>query len=83
VVPAKQGYLNPVGEWNREQVTANGSHITVRLNGQVITDADLDSVEPIDGRKHPGLHRKSGHIGFLGHNAKVFFRNIRIKELGG
>jgi hypothetical protein len=32
-------------------------------------------------KKHPGLARTSGHIGFLGHNDFIEFRNIRIREL--
>jgi hypothetical protein len=34
-----------------------------------------------DGRKHPGLHNKKGHIGWLGHGHHVMWKNIRIKEL--
>ena len=56
--------------------------IKVTLNGTVILDADLDSVkDPEVLKKHPGLARTSGHIGFLGHGALVEFRNIRVKEL--
>jgi hypothetical protein len=59
-----------------------GSHVKVTLNGVVIVDADLDKIdETMDGQKHPGLHNKKGHIGFLGHGDRVEFRNIRIKEL--
>jgi len=32
-------------------------------------------------KKHPGLARASGHVGFLGHHEYMEFRNIRIKEL--
>jgi hypothetical protein len=32
-------------------------------------------------KKHPGLARSKGHIGFLGHGSRVEFRNIEIKEL--
>ncbi|MCA9070631.1 MAG: DUF1080 domain-containing protein, partial [Planctomycetaceae bacterium] len=39
VVPAKRGHLKPTGEWNTEEITANGSKITVKLNGTVIVDA--------------------------------------------
>jgi hypothetical protein len=54
----------------------------VTLNGTVILDADLDSVkDPEVLKKHPGLANTKGHIGFLGHNSRVEFRNIRIKEL--
>ncbi len=82
VVAAKTGYRKPAGEWNSEEIMADGSHIKVTLNGQVIVDADLSQIkEPLDGKKHPGLHNEKGHIGFLGHGDRVEFRNIRIKEL--
>ncbi|MCX6611201.1 MAG: hypothetical protein NTW74_10165 [Acidobacteria bacterium] len=46
-----------------------------------MTDVDLSSVkDPAVLKKHPGLARTSGHIGFLGHGTRVEFRNIRIKE---
>jgi hypothetical protein len=48
----------------------------------IIVDADLDIVrEPQVLKEHPGLSRTSGHVGFLGHDTRVEFRNIRIKEL--
>jgi hypothetical protein len=54
----------------------------VTLNGVVITDADLSLVrEAAVLAKHPGLQRKTGHIGFLGHGSLVEFRHIRIKTL--
>ncbi len=82
VVAAKQGFKKPTGEWNIEEITANGRHITVKLNGTVIVDADLDSVtDPAVLKKHPGLARTTGHIGLLGHGTRVDFRNMRIKEL--
>jgi len=84
VVPAKRGHLKPAGEWNSEEILADGPHIKVTLNGVVIVDADLskiDANDTIDHRPHPGLHNAKGHIGFLGHGDPVEFRNIRIKEL--
>jgi hypothetical protein len=53
----------------------------VTLNGVVIVDANLDEVQPMDHRDHPGLKRDKGYIGFLGHGTRVEFRKIRIKEL--
>ena len=83
VVPAKTGFLKPTGEWNAEEIIANGRRITVTLNGHVIVDANLDSItDPAVLKKHPGLARTSGHVGFLGHGpAVVWFRDVRIKEL--
>jgi hypothetical protein len=82
VIPARRGAMKPAGEWNVQEVTAKGKQITVVLNGQKILDADLSTVtDPEVLKKHPGLLRTSGHIGFLGHDDYVEFRNIRIKEL--
>jgi hypothetical protein len=82
VVPAKRGALRPVGEWNSEEITAQGRRITVKLNGTTIVDSNLDDVKDSEVlKKHPGLARSRGHIGFLGHGARIEFRHIRIKEL--
>jgi hypothetical protein len=82
VIAAKKGALKPPGEWNREEITAQGRHIKVVVNGKTILDANLNDVtDPEKIRKHPGLFRERGHIGFLGHNDYLEFRNIRIKEL--
>ena len=84
MIPAKRGFLKPVGEWNYEEVIAKGSRIKVILNGEVIVDGDIVEASKngtMDQKEHPGLKRKSGHIGFLGHGSVVRFRNIRIKSI--
>ncbi len=82
VIPARTGFLKPAGEWNAEEIIANGSRIKVTLNSVVILDADLNMVqEAAVLKKHPGLKNKTGHLGFLGHGSLVEFRNIRIKQL--
>ena len=91
MVAAKRGAQKPVGEWNSEEITANGRQITVKLNGTTIVDANLDGVtDPEMLRTHRdlakpegsrGIANTKGHIGFLGHGARVEFRNIRIKDL--
>jgi hypothetical protein len=82
VFAAKRGALKNPGEWNVEEVTANGRHIKVVLNGQEILNADLNTVtDPRVLAKHPGLLREKGYVGFLGHNDYVEFRNIRIKDI--
>ena len=84
VIPAKREFLRPVGQWNEEEIRIQGNRIRVTLNGTVIVDGDIHEASKngtIDKNEHPGLKRKSGHIGFLGHGSEVRFRNIRIKEL--
>jgi hypothetical protein len=83
-IPAKRGSLKPLGEWNYQEVIVQGPKIKVILNGDVILDADISEARKngaVDGQKHPGLMRESGHIGFLGHGSELQFRNIRIQDL--
>lgn len=82
VLPAKRGAPKKAGEWNTEEIVCDGRHITVTVNGKVTVDGNLDDVtDPATLKEHPGMQRKSGHVGFLGHNSLVKFRNIRIKPL--
>jgi len=84
IVAAKTGARKPAGEWNEHEITLDGRRVKVVVNGQTVVDADLDEVSKdgtVDGKKHPGLTRKKGHIGFLGHGHAVAYRNLRIKEL--
>ena len=76
-VPAKRGHTKPAGQWNTEEIMCQGSHWKVSVNGAVIVNVDLATV--------PGQEalakRTSGPLGFLGHGARVEFRNLRVKEL--
>ena len=82
VVAARRGALKPTGEWNEEEIVAQGRRLKITLNGKIVVDADLNGVtDPEILKMHPGILRERGHVGFLGHNDYVELRNIRIKEL--
>jgi HEAT repeat protein len=84
IIPSKRGYLKPNGEWNYQEVIADGDNIKITLNGTVILDGNLKEATKngtLDKKNHPGLFNKKGHIGFLGHGSEVKFRNIRLKRL--
>ena len=84
MVAAARGYQRPLGEWNFQEVTVKGSTIKVELNGTVILDADLSTVDmsTVMGNKpHPGKDRKNGFFGFAGHNDPVAFKDVAIKKL--
>ncbi|MBP3517223.1 MAG: DUF1080 domain-containing protein [Parabacteroides sp.] len=87
IIPAKADHhkaFKPAGEWNYEEIVADGDNIKVTVNGVVITEGNIREATKngtADHKEHPGLFNKKGHIGFLGHGSPVKFRNIRIKEL--
>lgn len=64
----------PAGEWNRYVITLKGSHLKVVFNGEQIHDLDL-SKSAIKDRP------AKGYIGFQDEAKRVWYRNVRIKEL--
>ena len=81
VVPAKKLANKAIGEWNRMKIIAKGRKITVINNGEVLVDANLEEYEKEHAKRHPGILRDKGHVGFQSYNTRVEFRNIYLKPL--
>ena len=56
VIPAKRGFLKPVGEWNNQEVEVKGNKVKVTLNGEVIVDGDIAEASK-DGTKNRRLDK--------------------------
>jgi hypothetical protein len=79
---ATRGHQRPVGEWNFQEVTVQGSKIKVELNGALILNTDVASITNyMANSPHPGKTRTQGYFGFAGHSDPVAFRNVSIKKL--
>jgi len=91
--PRKQA-VKKAGEWNRMTIACKGPMISVLLNGQRVTDANLKEWTSVtknpDGSKIPPWLSKpmaeletKGHIGLQGKHggAPIYFRNVKIKQL--
>jgi len=65
----------PAGEWNRYIITSQDGQLTVVLNGEQIIDLRFDESAMKD---RPEI----GYIGFQDEAKRVWYRNVRIKELG-
>ena len=64
----------PAGEWYRYVITCEGNHLVVVLNGEQIIDLQLDKSAIKD-------RPAEGYIGFQDEAKRVWYRNVRIKEL--
>src|SRR5436190_14413214 len=65
VLPGKRGFLKKTGEWNTEEITCDGKHVKVVLNGETITEGDIEKASTpttLDKREHTGLKRDKGYI---------------------
>ncbi|HYW95824.1 MAG TPA: DUF1080 domain-containing protein [Bacteroidales bacterium] len=80
--------VKPVGEFNTTRIVVDGSHVEHWLNGKKVLEFEMwtdDWKERVaDGKwkDYPdyGLAKK-GHIALQDHGSKVWFKDIRIKEL--
>ena len=93
VVPAKRGHQKPVGEWNHLVLTCRGAKVTVEINGEEVTTADFDlwtkaGYRP-DGTQHKFPesayrdHPHKGYIGLQDHGGNCWYKNIKLRKVGG
>ncbi|HUT45372.1 MAG TPA: DUF1080 domain-containing protein [Sedimentisphaerales bacterium] len=90
LAPSKE--MTKDGRWNHVTITAKDNKIGIVLNGEQIIDMDLNRwTEPQKNPDREGSKNKfrtalkdfkrEGHIGLQDHNANVWFRNVRIRQL--
>lgn len=70
LAPARKWASKRLGLWNTYEIEAKGNSISVKLNGELVSEYS-----------GPEARSLKGHIGLQYHTGRVQFRNIRIKEL--
>lgn len=86
--PPKSYPSKPAGEWNHGKIQVKDNKITHTVNGKVVVEytygdqAWKETVAKSKFAKWPyaQAHAK-GKIALQGHNDRVYFKNIKIKEL--
>jgi hypothetical protein len=73
-IPPTKAAAKPAGEWNHFDITRKGNTVTVKLNGEVVNEVQLDDPK-LKGRP------ESGYIGFQDHGMPLALRKIRIRAL--
>jgi hypothetical protein len=90
LVKPKKNAMKPVGEWNHIVITSDRNRMSVVLNGEPVSEIDLDQWrEPNkrpDGSSHKfdvayKDHPRKGYIGLQDHGSDCRFRNIKLKRL--
>lgn len=88
LVETKFVTVNPAGEWNRIRLVVKNGHVEHWLNGYKVVETDLWTPEwnamvaASKFKEMPDFGKaKKGHIALQDHGDKVWFRNIKIREL--
>jgi hypothetical protein len=76
----------PGPEWNTMEITLDGPHTVVTVNGLTVTDyTEGDAVPPkkVDSEPERGPRPQKGYIGLQNHGDKdvVYFKEIAVKML--
>jgi hypothetical protein len=86
--PASKKNAKPVGEWNHILLVVSGNKVTQVMNGEVIVEFEKHSEEWTKLRnsgkwsQFPDYGKyDEGHISLQNHGSKVWFRNVKLKEL--
>jgi len=87
--PSPRGVVHPAGEWNLARLVVEGSHVEHWLNGTKVVEYELRSAEweeLVANSKFgewPEYGRASrGHIGLQDHGDRVWYRNIKVRDIG-
>ena len=82
--------MKPTGEWNHIVLKCNKNLIVVKVNGEMVTEMDLDQW-PVPGKRPDGTshkfgvdyktHPRKGYIGLQDHGADCWYKNIKLKPL--
>lgn len=86
--PAVPGLNKGANEWNTVRLVVNGTHVEHWLNGKQVVAYELGSADWETRRKaskfaNAEMYGRAGrgHIALQDHGDRVYFRNIRIREL--
>ena len=78
------------GEWTNLEITCQGPHVSVAVNGKVVAKLNADEwTEPgkrLDGSSHKFKDAvkdfpRKGYLGFQDHGHKVWYKNVKLLEL--
>lgn len=90
LVAPKVNAMKPAGEWNHIEITCDQAKISVELNGQKVTEMNLDEWTTPNRRPDQSEHKfdiafkdhpRSGYIGLQDHGSDCWYKNVRIKPI--
>jgi len=86
--PPSRSVIKPVGEYNLTRLVVNKGHVEHWLNGVKVVEYQLwtpeweSQIKKGKWTEFPGYGRsKRGRIALQDHGSKIWFKNIKIKEL--
>jgi hypothetical protein len=90
LVKPTRNAMKPAGEWNHMSITSDRSRIAVELNGETVTQMNLDEW-PCPNKRPDGTdhkfdvayknHPRKGYLGLQDHGSDCWYKNIKLLPL--
>jgi hypothetical protein len=90
LVKPRKAARRPAGQWNHMQITCDRNRMAVELNGEPVSELDLDQWSEKNKRPDGSSHKfdvafkdhpRQGYIGLQDHGGECWFKNIKLKPL--
>jgi len=96
LVPLKKNAGKKPGEWNSVEIKALGPKLEVKVNGELVCEADVDEFDEPGERAIDGPHKyrlretgrraikdfaRKGYLGFQDHGHPVWYKNVKLLPL--
>lgn len=78
------------GEWDHLEIRCEGPRVSVKVNGEMVTELNCDELAEPGKRADGSAHKfnraikdfaRSGYLGFQDHDHDVWFKNVKLLEL--
>ncbi len=88
MIATKYVTVNPAGEWNKVRIVSKDGNVQFYQNGYEVVNFQMHNEKWLEMIKNSKFHEmpdfglaKKGHIALQDHGDKVWYRNIKIREL--
>jgi hypothetical protein len=90
LVAPKRNASKGGGEWDHLEIRCEGPKISVKVNGELVTEMDCDELDEPGKRADGSPHKfsraikdfaRSGYLGFQDHDHDVWIKNVKLLEL--
>jgi hypothetical protein len=90
LVKSSRNAMKPAGEWNHAEITVDNNLIRVVMNGEKVSEMNLDEWPEPNKRPDGSMHKfdvayknhpRHGYIGLQDHGSPCWYKNIKLKPL--
>ncbi|TWU26755.1 hypothetical protein Pla52o_06090 [Novipirellula galeiformis] len=95
IVPTTKNASKGPGQWNHVEIKCEGAEVSIKINGELVSQLDADELDQPGEREIAGDHKfklngksraikdfaRVGYLGFQDHGHPVWYKNVKLLPL--